>query len=63
MAFSMSLSTGTRLGHYEILCPFHCVSADRVLLRFFSEQMLSRRLRTAFRENLIPRVNSYRYGS
>ena len=51
------------LGHYEILCRFHCVSPDRLLLRFFCQRVLSPLFRTAFRENLIPLVNSSRYGS
>src|SRR4051812_38668733 len=37
----------------------HCVSPDRLLLRFFCQRVLSRSICTALRENLIPLGKPY----
>jgi len=38
----------------------HCVSPDRLLLRFFCQRVFSEASRSALRENLIALVNTYR---
>ena len=53
------------LAHYEIRVGYiprriHCVSPDRLLLRFFCQRVLSESSRTPLRENLIALVNTYR---
>jgi hypothetical protein len=47
-----------RVGH--IPRRIHCVSPDRLLLRFFCQRVFSESSRTALGENLIALVNTYR---